>query len=330
MADHSTPRLILLFGTPRSGTSWLGTILSSHPRCLYSHEPTTKETNHYTRHLVQLSKSGQLLDKTKIAEVISSWCKAYHGSNRPPFFSKSFSVIPPKVQWSAWILARCSFLGKSAYCALFSPKLSANFDLVVKEVGWERHAEQITRNLNGQLIVIVRHPCGVVASQLKGRKNSWLTPPNVARWYKTFVVECTQLGFSERAVMLMQPHEFCALRWLVANEIFADTVDQFPKSQMVIYERLCADPLGVTEKIFAKLGWKTSAQTKKFISDSCKHHNGKLHAWFRGKRPYFDVYKNSQQSMNSWRQNLPIEIQESILRIARKFKHFSSFWNSPR
>lgn len=221
-------------------------------------------------------------------------------------------------------------MAKPAYCALFSPKVSADFDLVVKEVGWERHVEHITRILNGQLIVIVRHPCGVVASQLKGRENKWLTPPDTGKWYKAFAVECTQLGFSERVVMHILPNEFCALRWLVANEIFADTVDQFPTSQMVIYERLCADPLGVTEKIFAKLGWKTSAQTKKFISDSSGNHNGGLHSWLRGKRPYFDVYKNSYQTMNSWRQNLPIEIQESILRIARKFRHFSSFWNSPK
>ena len=99
---------------------------------------------------------------------------------------------------------------------------------------------------------------------------------------------------------------------------------------MVVYENLCADPLRVTEEVFAKLGWEKSVQTEKFISDSSRNHTGGLHAWFRGKRPYFDVYKNSQQSMNSWRQNLPLEIQESILRIARKFRHFYSFWASPK
>ena len=327
MAEHSTPRLILLFGTPRSGTSWLGTILSSHPRCLYSHEPTAKETEHYTRHLVQLAKSGQLLDKTKIAEVISSWCKAYHGSHRPPFFWKSFSVIPPKVQWSAWLLTRYSFVGKSAYSALFSPKVSDDFDIVVKEVGWERYAEQVTRTLGGQLIVIVRHPCGVVASQLRGRENKWLMPPDVGKWYETFAVECTQLCFRERDVMHMPPHQFCALRWLVANEIFADTADQFPTSQMVVYERLCTDSLRVSKEVFTKLGWEISTQSEKFISDSSTYHSGKMNSLVRGKRPYFDVYRNSQQAMNSWRQTLPTEIQKSILRIARRFRHFSSFWD---
>src|SRR5689334_7526498 len=33
------PKLVLLFGTPRSGTSWLGKIFDSHPDTLYKHEP---------------------------------------------------------------------------------------------------------------------------------------------------------------------------------------------------------------------------------------------------------------------------------------------------
>src|SRR5688572_3260279 len=34
-------RPILAFGMPRSGTTWLGKILDSHPRTLYRHEPDT-------------------------------------------------------------------------------------------------------------------------------------------------------------------------------------------------------------------------------------------------------------------------------------------------
>ena len=32
---------LLLFGMPRSGTTWLGKIFDSHPRVLYRHEPDT-------------------------------------------------------------------------------------------------------------------------------------------------------------------------------------------------------------------------------------------------------------------------------------------------
>ena len=34
---------ILLFGAPRSGTSWLGRILDSHPDTLMRHEPDRSE-----------------------------------------------------------------------------------------------------------------------------------------------------------------------------------------------------------------------------------------------------------------------------------------------
>lgn len=33
------PNLILLFGMPRSGTTWIGKIFDSHPDTLYRHEP---------------------------------------------------------------------------------------------------------------------------------------------------------------------------------------------------------------------------------------------------------------------------------------------------
>src|SRR6476620_5127954 len=35
----TTPNLLLLFGAPRSGTSWIGKIFDSHPMTLYKHEP---------------------------------------------------------------------------------------------------------------------------------------------------------------------------------------------------------------------------------------------------------------------------------------------------
>jgi hypothetical protein len=34
--------LILLFGLPRSGTSWVGKIFDSHPSTIYRHEPDSR------------------------------------------------------------------------------------------------------------------------------------------------------------------------------------------------------------------------------------------------------------------------------------------------
>src|SRR4026207_2139032 len=36
--------LILLFGQPRSGTTWIGKIFDSHPNTLYRHEPDSGST----------------------------------------------------------------------------------------------------------------------------------------------------------------------------------------------------------------------------------------------------------------------------------------------
>jgi hypothetical protein len=35
--------LLLLFGMPRSGTTWLAKIIDSHPDIIYRHEPDSRE-----------------------------------------------------------------------------------------------------------------------------------------------------------------------------------------------------------------------------------------------------------------------------------------------
>lgn len=39
------PRKLVVLGSPRSGTTWLGKIFDSHPDVLYLHEPDTIRRN---------------------------------------------------------------------------------------------------------------------------------------------------------------------------------------------------------------------------------------------------------------------------------------------
>ena len=63
------PPLILLFGMPRSGTTWLGKIFDSHPDTLYRHEPDSKGT------LNQIPLFPIVSDKEKYREFLEKYIK---------------------------------------------------------------------------------------------------------------------------------------------------------------------------------------------------------------------------------------------------------------
>ena len=52
-------RTILLFGMPRSGTTWLGKVFDSHPRTLYRHEPDSFGTLDAMPLFPELADAGQ-------------------------------------------------------------------------------------------------------------------------------------------------------------------------------------------------------------------------------------------------------------------------------
>ncbi len=328
MNEHTTRQLVLLFGSPRSGTTWLGTILSSHPDCVYRHEPTTATLRTNYPLALQKAKAGMPCTAIERAEVVRLWARAYHETCRPPFFRKSYCGWPPFLQWSAWLLCRHNTHAQHRFQHRFTPGDSASFNLVVKEVGWELHAEALARALNANLIVIIRHPCGVVASQLRGRRHGWLTPVNRQKWCQWHADSIIRLGYAQKEVLELPDHMFCAVRWLVANVLFQQGMSQLPAAQWVVYDSLCDHTLEVSRNMFSKLGWDVPVQTLAFIRRSTAKEGTCLGRLFRGKQSYFDVYKNPQQSKASWKHVLSKPEQAGILEVASRFDYFKTFWPS--
>ena len=83
-------KMILIFGKPRSGTTWLGKIFDSHPDIIYLHEPDTElqlkdipmlvpsEIYPHYKEIIRIYCSG-LLDKCTIRV-----------NGKTPFFNKSY------------------------------------------------------------------------------------------------------------------------------------------------------------------------------------------------------------------------------------------------
>ena len=161
--------LILVVGAPRSGTTWLAKIIDSHPDVLYRHEPD--ET---------LPGSASLTGAT-LQGLLADWVadRGARSASKRPFFPKSWQP--------AWALAlRTLFAGAVSAAARLPPPLNrlARVDIpdlmrrpaprvAIKSVRWAEGAAILARTLPAsRTIFILRHPCGQVASVMRGNRQT--------------------------------------------------------------------------------------------------------------------------------------------------------------
>jgi hypothetical protein len=84
------PPLILLFGQPRSGTTWIGKIFDSHPDTLYRHEPDSGSA------LMSVPLIAPVADCDKYRSTVSHFVDRLAHFNSPrasgtlPIFPKSY------------------------------------------------------------------------------------------------------------------------------------------------------------------------------------------------------------------------------------------------
>src|SRR5207302_3542539 len=162
----------------------------------------------------------------------------------------------------------------------------------------------LVQALDPKLLIIIRHPCGMAASLLRGQRLGLMPKHDLTTWFDDHQEACLEVGFSADDIRGMEPCEFLGLQWLVHNLLYQQAMQSHPDSHLVVYEELCRDPVRVTNAAFAYLGWQVGPQTLRFIERSSKEKNIWLLDWLQAKHPYFGVRKDSIQSAESWRSEL--------------------------
>jgi hypothetical protein len=326
-AANTVHRLILLLGTPRSGTTWLASLLNSHRGVVYSHEPMSRLQIDRLDELMNRMKQSGIFLKSERDEVLREWCRAHHEIRRPPFFPKSFLHSPAWAQLLAWVLVRVTGHGEPIFRYLFSPSLNRPFDLLIKDIDWSKHTESLVRATDPIVINIVRHPCAVAASLLRGQRLGLMPGHDRSRWLAEHEHLCMELGYYRDNVLRMQPCEFLGLEWLVQNVSYSNVVQAHQRSHLVVYEDLCREPLATTACVFDFLGWKMEPQTLRFIERSTQERKSRLLDWLQAKHTYFGVLKNPIKAAEGWKTELTDDQKAQVLSIAGTFPRFKEFWS---
>lgn len=330
MSSFADRRVILLLGSPRSGTTWMASILNSDPRVVYGHEVLSRLRDPRLDEILERIKVGGVIGREDRELLIREWSLAHHDTRRPPFFAKVFQKSPASWMLISWLAAQRSARARDWFRALFSPTAGSDFEFLIKEVDWALHARALVDALKPEFLVIIRHPCAVVASQIRGQRLGLLQGSKRAEWLEHYGPVCARIGFSRQAVLGLEPCEFLALQWLVTNTLYREIAAEYGRSQIIKYEDLCDHPQRVARASYDFLGWEMRTQTEAFIRRSTQLDDTSLAAKLQFHHSYFRIYRNPAKSAGAWETTLDDRQKEQILAVVAPHPVFAEMWGADR
>jgi hypothetical protein len=296
--------LILVVGAPRSGTTWLAKIIDSHPDVLYRHEPD--ET---------LSGSASLTGAA-LEGLLANWVadRGARSASKRPFFPKSWQP--------AWALAlRTLFAGAVSVAARLPAPLNrlerVNIpDLMrrpaprvaIKSVRWAEGAATLARSLPAsRTIFILRHPCGQVASVMRGNrqrrfdlKTGGTDMPFDEAATRPFAAAH---GISDQLFSVLPEAAKYAWSWRAFNEPAYAALAAQPNVHVVLYEALCARPQTQARRILTFAGLEWNAQTENFVARSTLH---------QANADYCGIFRDASAAAEAWRKTMSPSDQETV------------------
>jgi hypothetical protein len=321
MAELAVARLMLqngqitfIVGAPRSGTTWLAKIFDSHPDVLCRTEPDAVIADGRFPWLCRASDideyrpfAREYVDKlTKVRTVKSVG---------------SLPVFPKRYQRPfAYQLRRAMIYGLHAVDAMSAPEalmewLSvpdliasealAGVRIVIKSVNARGRIGLYANAMPAsQVIFIVRHPCGQIASVMRGLKIGRFRAPDLDEILVT--EQARSFGLSAERFGSLTLTEQLAWHWTILNQKVLDDLSATSGLMIVRYEDLVLDPIRRAQELFAFSGLYFGKETADFIEASTNT---------RITGGYYSVYQDPAVSLSRWESDLTETDQKSILDI---------------
>jgi hypothetical protein len=220
-------------------------------------------------------------------------------------------------KWTVYSLKAASrFLGPIAIPDTVDLRNRSDYALVWKSIEALGRLGVLARlRPDARCIIILRHPCGYVASVLRGeekQKFEGCTPAS-EDWgiYEMLLAlpQAKERGMTIDQVKAMTEAERLAFRWALYYEHALAETNGLENVAVVRYEDFCEHPMEEAKRTFdhCKLGW--SWQTENFILSSTTESNS----------DYYSVFKNPLESAWKWRKELTEVQVNQILAVASQF-----------
>ncbi|MEQ8757984.1 MAG: sulfotransferase domain-containing protein [Coleofasciculus sp. G1-WW12-02] len=313
--DDSRLNYVFILSAGRSGTTWLAQILNTYEHCSYKHEPfNPSRLTPYKQWLIDL-ESGDAIELRRRFESIVE--RSYPGIDLQPFPEKSIW------QGNRLLLRLFHGLGRRVDALQFLYEWYGHWQLteqtpvLIKDVVFPNHllSRLCEVLLQPYMLVIVRNPFAVVASDLKFLASKGLSKPTSKRIAGVRQQLDTPVGkyLSHYKEQLedMSAAQLNAVYWRVRVEPLVEFAQTYGKGLVVVYENLCVDPLGKTSEIFNFVGWELSQSTHDFIKTSISGER-------QSSNSRYSVYRDPRTSMSKWKTQLTAEQKADIASVIRE------------
>ena len=302
---------LFVIGSPRSGTSWLGKIFDRHPRVLYRFEPDTADHRGAPPTFCSQQALAQHRDSTRAYLEHLASVRTSKTVGTLPFFPKAYRSPP---------------LDKLRLAMIFGLKAAERFHLCPgvcrsatipdwidrgpPEALVMKSIESVGRvNLyraawpDCRAVIIIRHPCGQIASLVQGINRHMFTsrvPISEDRGMFGKLAETEQArrrGLTLERFMAMGPIERLAWLWALPNEKAIEDVASDPNARVIRYRDLCNAPMSVAHDLFDFAGISWDPLVEQFIRESTDPAHAKNDR-------YYSVFRDPESSVDRWRTTL--------------------------
>jgi hypothetical protein len=309
--------LLLAFGLPRSGTTWIGKIFDSHPGTLYRHEPDSGgvldviplvvPVERVARYRAVLESFVRELPACRTAKVVGS----------VPVFPKTHDGLlgfPLRRVVATVARGLGDAFERSPLGAWLGGTRPHGAHLVWKSIESVGRLGLIARSFpRSRAILILRHPCAYVASILRGEAERRFPGAGAERASEDYGVfemllstpQAAARGLTLDALRRMDAIDRLAWRWVLFNEKGVDDVEGLPSCRVVRYEDVCADPVGRAREMLEHAGLDWHPQTEAFVRTSVS----------RDSRRYYSVFRDPVRAATAWKTELPERTARRVMDV---------------
>ncbi len=325
-ATTSAARCVLLAGSARGGTSWALKTLDAHPAICGCHEPFYQLTKDESlRGLVDRLKDGQGTEQDARL-LISMTTKGRVETHKPPFFPKHFLKAPAMLRTGAWMSARAFNSLRPIFEYLETGNLTDDHRLVIKNRPFP-HLDRVLKSINSDVLILLRHPCGVVNSWLRGIRMGVMdgSSADPATTWKRYSQYLEPIGLTEQQLFNMSETGVLAVNWLVDTLIFRQYESSNLRTRTVVYEDLVSNPIDEWTRVFEWMGLPFDPAVKSFLTDSSKPRFD-IRNLMGKKYAYFSVQRREKSPKESWRTDMTSYDIAEVMNIVTPHFQVDHYW----
>jgi hypothetical protein len=193
--------------------------------------------------------------------------------------------------------------------------------VAVKSIDWIEGAAVLARTLpDSRTIFILRHPCGQVASVMRGnrqRRFDLRTAGTDMPFDEAAAIRFAERhGVGEPAFQMLPDAAKYAWSWRAFNEPTYAALAAQPNVHVVLYEALCAQPVTLARRILRFSGLDWNRQTEDFVASSTAH---------QGDAGYYAIFRNAVAAAENWRTTMSPADQAAVRSVAAA-SPLARFW----